>query len=143
MVRRLACAVSLSVVVTAVPLGAECVVDSVPNLKRRATRVFEATVTSIKSSAHIEMLATVNVHRVWKGDARSDATVYFIPSIDGPVLEDGKRYIFFVQPLNDAARKAHGFPADYQRSEWVPPCDGVALPDDRLVKQLGRSRKPT
>ncbi len=143
MVQIIAFAVFVSMATTTVPLRAECIVSTVSNQKRRAVRVFEATVTSINALEHREFVAMLNVHRVWKGNTRSEATVYFISSIDGPSVESGKRYIFFAEPLNPAARKAYGLPADHpQRSNWVPPCGGAIPAADNVVEQLGRSRKP-
>ncbi|MBA3638957.1 MAG: hypothetical protein M3541_07725 [Acidobacteriota bacterium] len=145
MVRYIAFAVllSLALITVTVPLHAECLGSTIPNAKRRATNVFEATATSIKALEHGEFVATLNVHRVWKGDAASETTVYFMPSMNGPALENGGRFIFFAEPLNPISQKVFGLPADHpRRSNWIPPCIGMARPLDSVVKQLGRSRKP-
>ena len=143
MVRQIALAVLTGMTVTTVPLRAECIGTTIPNQKRTAARVFEALVTTIEPLEHGEFEATLHVHQVWKGDAPTETIVYFTSSFDGPSLERGKRYIFFVVPLSPVARKAYGLPPDHPpRSNWVPPCSGLALPVDSTVKQLGRSRKP-
>ena len=121
----------------------ECVGIPIPTLKSRAAQVFEATVSSVKPLEHREFVATLDVHRVWKGDTPSATTVHFsISSTTGPV-KVGQRYIFFTQPLTPAQRKAQGLPGDHQeRANWVPPCTGPIPPDESLVKELGRSRPP-
>ena len=121
----------------------ECIGSSLPDLKSRAAQVFEATVTSVKPLEHHEVVATLDVHRIWKGDASRATTVYFVLELDGPVIEDGKRYIFFTEPLNPDARKVFGLPEDHpRRADWVPPCTGPRPPDESTVKQLGPSRTP-
>ena len=121
----------------------DCIGSTIPSLKRRASRVFEATVTSVKPFEYPEFVATLDVHRVWKGDTSSTATVYFTLSTEGPVLDGGKRYIFFAEPLTLARRKAFGVVADHpDGASWVPPCSGPIPPAETAVKQLGRSRKP-
>ncbi len=154
MLRHVAFAVFVSTAVT-VPLPAaavdtaltdnfgECLGSTIASLKRRAANVFEATVISIKPAKPPEFVATLDVHRVWKGNASSATTVYFRLSTAGPYLEDSKRYIFFAEPMTPAVRKAQGLAEDHPaRAYWLPPCSGPITPEEAVVKQLGRSRKP-
>jgi hypothetical protein len=141
--RRIAIAIFASIALTPALVRAECLGSTTSSQKRRAAGVFEATVASITPLERGEFAATLDVHRVWKGDVSSTTTVYFFsPSLDGPFVQDGNRYIFFVEPLNPAARKMYGLPADHpQRRNWVPPCGGSVPPVESVVRQLGQTRK--
>ena len=127
-----------------VAVRAECIALSVPNAKRTAVLVFEGTVTKVETLHHPESAATLNVHRVWKGDVPTEITVYYLSDpLDGPWLKEGERRIIFAQHQTPGMRKARGIAADSpMRDVWVPPCSGVWRPDDDLIKQLGRAREP-
>lgn len=70
-----------------VTIAADCVEvfslkDRLKYHKREATFVFDGTVTGVKrvGDSH-ERAATMEVHRVWKGNMSEEITVYFIVEI--------------------------------------------------------------
>jgi hypothetical protein len=138
----LALVVCVGIAGTTLPLRGECIAQTVPEVKRRATLVFEGTVTEVTPSEG-EYAAEMHVHRVWKGKTSSETTVYFQPSVDGPRLIKGDRRVVFAEPLDPIARKSYGLPPDGPpRSQWVHSCGGSLPPEDSAVRQLGRSRQP-
>jgi hypothetical protein len=107
--------------------------------------VFEGTVSEVYDSGIAnELVATIDVQRVWKGNVGRRVSVYFVPSIDGPHFDTDGRIIVFARPQTPDLRNAANLPREApHRTTWVPPCGGVADPNEALIKELGRSRAPS
>jgi hypothetical protein len=122
----------------------ECVAIDPRRAKEHATTAFEGTVRELYSSGiGNELVATLEVHRVWKGKVGRQMTVYFVRSIDGPEFDTDGRFIVFTYAQTSELRKSAGVPSESpHRSNWVPSCEGVAEATEATVKLLGRSRVP-
>lgn len=128
-----------------VTVNAECIGTSLRSMKRDAVFVFYGTVRKIEQVGAGEHAATIDVDRVWKGKVSKNMTVYYMLTMNGPWIEEGKRLVIFARPQTPTTRKALGLPPDAPlRDVWVPGCSGTATPDnfDDLFEKLGRSRKP-
>jgi hypothetical protein len=138
--------VAILLMTASIPLGvqAECVNLSPRDMKRYAAFVFDGTVTSIESLETGEYVATLEVHRVWKGKVPANVSVYYVQTIDGPSFEERQRTIIFAAPQTASIRKNYHLPATApHRTFWVGSCSGLSPDDHVSIKQLGRSRKPS
>jgi hypothetical protein len=126
------------------PARAECLAGRVTDMKRGAVLVFEGTVTKVDRLETGEYASTMSVHRVWKGHASEVITVYYVPSLDGPVLEEGMSRIVFAVRKTPMCPRMPGMLVDGPpRDAWVPPCCGTAGAMETVRRQLGRSHKPS
>jgi hypothetical protein len=148
--------------------AAECVHldDGVARSSRAANFVFDGTVLSVDRVASDgtltrmddvdgslpgredgyagEFAATLEVHRVWKGDVSRTFTVYFVWNRDCPSFKVGQRQIVFAHHQTERIRRLFGTdPRAPQRNAWVGPCSGYSAEDKRALKQLGRAGEPT
>ena len=87
-----------------------------------------------------QFAATLDVHRVWKGDVSKTFTVYFVWNWDGPVFKVGQRQIVFAH--HQSQKPPGSDPSAPLRNPWVGGCSGYAANDKDVLKQLGRARKP-
>ena len=86
-------------------------------------------------------VATMDVHRVWKGDVSPQFKVYFVWNWDGPSFKVGRRKIVFAKAETEEFRKSFGIdPRSPQRHAWVFPCSGASS-DEAAIKQLGPARQ--
>ena len=126
---------------------AKCVMTEpfIRRAKDRASLVFEGTVTEVYDSGIAnELVATINVERVWKGEVGRRVSVYFMPSYEGPDFDTGRRTIVFARPQTPDLRKLANLPQDApHRTNWVPMCEGAVDPNEAVIKELGRSRPPS
>ena len=115
------------------------------HVKERASLVFEGVVTEVYDSGIAnELVATIDVQRVWKGKVGRRVSVHFVRSLDGPHFDTDGRIIVFARPQTPDQRKEAGLPGDApHRSNWVPACEGVADPSEAVIKRLGRWRAPS
>jgi hypothetical protein len=89
-------------------------------------------------------VATMDVHRVWKGDVSAKFKVYFVWNWDGPHFKVGGRGIVFARAQTEKIRESLGIdPRSPQREAWVLACSGARIDDEAVVKQLGPARKPS
>lgn len=127
------------------PLGAECVAISVPHAKRESARVLEGTVTKIEGVGSVApvvfagVVATVTVHRVWRGVVTPEATFYYEANIEGPQLKVGERRIIFGRLMGPGQRARFGVPADGPQSFYVG-CSDAPEPMASVIRDLGRAR---
>ena len=137
--------VCLLLAASAASAVAKCVMTEPRRAKERASLVFEGIVTEVRESGIAnEFVATIDVQRVWKGDAGRRVSVYFVRSDEGPNFDTGSRTIVFARPQTPDLRKIAGLPHDApQRSNWVPMCEGGAVPNEAIIKELGRSHPPS
>ena len=163
-------ATAICVIGMSISGAAECVYMQgiLPAQKRAATYVFDGTVTRVEHVAadgtrtnvdHVADLAllmqprdnymrvyaaTMEVHRVWKGDTSKQITVYFVPNVDGPNFSRGSRKVVFAHRQTEQIRKTLSIdPSDPPRDAWVLPCSGVRWDDKKSLQELGQSRKPS
>ena len=139
-------ALALWVIGMSATLPAECVVGRVPDMKRHAAFVFDGTVTVVKPVRALEQAATIEVHRVWKGNVPKEFSVYFVPGLDGPFVTLGKRQVFFARPLNEVPSEMSSPMIDRSGAPdrpWISGCSGLRSDDTKSLRQLGRSRKPS
>jgi hypothetical protein len=126
---------------------AKCVMAEpfIRRAKDRASLVFEGTVTEVYDSGVAnELVATIDVQRVWKGDVGQRVSVYFVPSYEGPNFDTGRRTIVFARPQTPDLRKLANLPEDApHRTNWVPLCEGAVDPSEAVIKELGRSHVPS
>ena len=69
----------------------------------------EGTASTLDQVAEEAFVATVQVHRVWKGKASRQMPLYYLENYwDGPRLHVGDRYVFLalLQPPNHRERSA-------------------------------------
>jgi hypothetical protein len=141
---HVAAAMCLMAAWTPLAAGAECVNLSAKAAKDYAAFVFDGTVTAVERLETGEYMATLDVHRVWKGKVPARVSVYYVRNIDGPSFNEGQRTIIFALPQTAKIREDFGVPATApQRTFWVLPCSGLSSDDHASIKQLGRSRKPS
>jgi hypothetical protein len=93
-------------------------------------------------------VATMDVHRVWKGDVAPKFKVYFFWNWDGPHFKVGGRGIVFARAETEEVRASLGIDSrSPQREAWVFACSGARNDDKAVVKQLGKqlgpARKPS
>ena len=128
--------------------ASECISMSARTMKKEAGLVFEGTVSKVEELENNVIEATMDVHRVWKGEAGKRATIHYPAAPAGPDpsltprattwLKTGERFVVFTTNVT-----AEGRPKLAQdRAFWVAPCSGLHRPDTGLIKELGRSRKP-
>lgn len=124
---------------------AKCVLADLRLAKDRASLVFEGTVTEVyESGIANELVATIDVQRVWKGNVGRRVVVYFVRSIEGPEFDTDGRIIVFARPQTPDLRKLAGLPEDApHRTNWVPMCEGGVVPSEAVIKELGRFRTPS
>jgi len=126
------------------PVAAECVGSTVRDQKRRAAFVFEGTVRRLTVVEGSETAAVIETHRVWKGKVTTEVSVHFVPSSEGPLFTVGNRYVMFGVPETEARRKVYRLPSgSHDGTIWVDSCSGPFPVSPELIKQLGRSRKPS
>jgi hypothetical protein len=134
---------AITLVIALTPTGGDCVSVTASDAKREAALVFEGVVKTIERAKSGEFAATLEVQRVWKGDVPTEITVYYLQTIEGPLLNEDERRIIFAVRQTPAIRRAFGISDDWPlRDVWVPPCSGVSLADESVVRHLGRSRPP-
>jgi hypothetical protein len=112
------------------------------------TRVDEAdlsTRTNPEGSQYpLVYVATMDVHRVWKGDVSPKFKVYFVWNWDGPHFKVGGRQIVFARAETEEIRKSLGIDSrSPQREVWVFACSGARNDDEAVIKQLGPARQPS
>ena len=112
------------------------------------TRVDDADLSSRTNPEgwqyHPIYVATMDVHRVWKGDVSRQFKVYFIWNWDGPSFKVGRRQIVFARAETEEIRKSLRIdPRSPQRDAWVFACSGAPSNDEEVIKQLGSGRKPS
>ena len=73
--KQIAMAILLMTASTPLGVQAECVNLSPRDSKRYAAFVFDGTVTSVESLETGEHMATLDVHRVWKGKVPAKVSV--------------------------------------------------------------------
>ena len=89
-------------------------------------------------------VATMDVHRVWKGDVSRQFKVYFVWNWDGPTFKVGRRQIVFAGAETEEIRDSLRIdPRSPQRDAWVFPCSGAPSDDEAIIKLLGPGRKPS
>lgn len=90
-----------------------------------------------------EYAATMQVHRVWKGNVPSEITVYFVPNVDGPSFRQGDRRVVFARHQSEEIRRFID-PASPRRETWVQPCSSAPRWDEeKALKQLGPWHRPS
>jgi hypothetical protein len=94
-----------------------------------------------------EFAATLEVHRVWKGDVPKTFMVYFVWNVDGPSFKVGQRQRVAAHRQTADTRKFFGTdPRAPQREAWVGPCSGGTYSPGADYKDtdkyLGRGRTP-
>jgi len=99
-----------------------------------------ATIPTEKDYYPRQFAATFEVHRVWKGDVSRTFTVYFVWNQDGPSYNVGQRGIVFAR--HESTKRSGLDPGSPLRNPWVGACSGYPADDERVLKQLGRARKP-
>ncbi len=126
------------------PVAAECVGSTVRDQKRRAAFVFEGTVRGLTVVEGSETAAVIEIHRVWKGKVTTEVSIHFVPTSEGPSFTVGNRYVIFGVQETEARRKVYRLPsASHDETIWVDACSGPFPVAPELIKQLGRSRKPS
>jgi hypothetical protein len=163
-------AAAIFILGTAVSAYAECVSipGSLPERVRSSAFVFDGTVLRVDRIApdgtllqvddalssvqsHPEpwlhtpvYVATIEVHRVWKGNVSRQFKVYFVFNVEGPSFKAGQRRIVFAHVETDEIRKSLRIdPRSPRRDAWVFACSGAASDDEAVIKRLGASRKPS
>jgi hypothetical protein len=122
----------------------ECVIFPLATDKKDAGFVFEGTVKQVVPLDGNEVAAEIETHQVWKGKVSATTTAHYVPTMDGPSLKAGERYILFGVRETDRLRKDGALVGEVHKDTiWVPPCSGASRSSPMLVKQLGRSKKPT
>src|SRR5215510_9405208 len=140
---RIFLAIGVAIASLSMDIRAECLAATVASRKQQAAFIFDGTVVNVEQiGGGREGMATVEVHRVWKGKVRKATTVYFqLFGTDGPSIRPNTRMVFFAEhghPELDAGRK----PAI--RDVWALGCGWtVPFDDEANVKQLGRWRRPS
>jgi len=125
---------------------ADCAAFTIPGIKRSAELVFEGTAVKVGPvEPGGELAATLQVHRVWKGNVPEETTVYYVGSTEGPDFPIGMRSVIFAWRLTPESQRRYGDLAPHgpAGAAWVPSCSGPVEANQRVLKQLGRSRKPS
>jgi hypothetical protein len=142
--KHVAAAMLLMAAWTPLAAGADCINLSIKAAKRYAAFVFDGTVTALERLETGEYMATLDVHRVWKGKVPTKVSVYYVASIDGPSYNERQRTIIFAVPHTAKYVEDFHLPATAPHGTlWVPSCLGLSPDDHVSIKQLGRSRKPS
>jgi hypothetical protein len=161
---------AICVLAASIPANAECVSipESLPLHVRLSSFVFDGTVLRVDQVASdgtltrvddadlstrtnhegwkypLVYVATMDVHRVWKGDVSQQFKVYFVWNWDGPTFKVGHRQIVFARAETEEIRKSLRLdPRSPRRDGWVFACSGARSDDEAVVKQLGPARKPS
>ena len=123
---------------------AECVNLTLKVHKNQADFIFEGTVKQVVPADGNELAAEIQPHQVWKGKIPTTTSVHFVADLDGPNFKPGERYIIFGVRETDRRRKVFELAGDAHKGMiWVNPCAGTSISSPEMVKQLGRSKKPT
>ena len=126
-------------------LVAECPANHPPHAMKESGRVLEGTVTMVEGAGYraaftyIGWVATVTVHRVWKGALTPEATFYFGKGMHEANLEIGERRVLFGMLMDPSERVRFGIPDDAPPSFFVR-CYGALKPEPSVIRQLGRAR---
>jgi hypothetical protein len=138
-------AAMITLVLTAsCPAAADCIGSTLPDHKRRAAFVFEGTVRELMVLEGNEKAALIETHRVWKGKVTTLVSVHFVSTSEGPFFTVGNRYVILGVLETEGWRKVGGLPSgSHDGTIWVNPCSGPLPASPELIKQLGRSRKPS
>ena len=93
------------------------------------TRVDDADLSSRTNPEgwqyHPIYVATMDVHRVWKGDVSRQFKVYFIWNWDGPSFKVGRRQIVFARAETEEIRKSLG--STLAHPSEMPGCSRVQV----------------
>jgi hypothetical protein len=160
-------AAAIGILATPISANAECVSipGSLPAHVRLSAFVFDGTVLSVDQVASdgtltrvddadlstrtnpegwqypLVYVATMDVHRVWKGDVSRQFKVYFVWNWDGPSFTVGRRQIVFAGAETAETRKSLRIdPRSPRRDAWVFACSGAPSNDEEVIKQLGPGR---
>jgi hypothetical protein len=162
-------AAAFCVLGTSIPANAECLSTqgNSPVEVRLSAFVFDGTVRSVDHVASdgtltrvddadldvrtnprglrhpLIYVATMDVHRVWKGDVSPQFKVYFVWNVDGPSFKAGRRQIVLARAETEELRQWMRIdPRSPQRGAWAGPCSSASS-DKEAVKRLGPARKPS